>query len=241
MLRKSNSIITFFTSIKHSTITNRKNVTSSRSFFIASIVVSLSLLLIWSSINNNSITYAIFSNITTTTNPSQNVVVKNDDTNMLNNQINNVIRNKNISNQAPTTITSPSNQNPLVDLETMMFGKSSFSSNGLRLLADVAPFRIVGGHVSVNLPSNDIKVIAAQITDRGIEHAVIVDLTKTLTISSAEALYHTDLGASISGTNPFTKKHDTVFQFTDLLLWNSGSSSIELNDDNAITMVIVYQ
>ena len=47
-----------------------------------------------------------------------------------------------------------------------MLGKSSFSSNGLRPLADVAPFRIVGGHVSVNLPNNDIKLVAAQITER---------------------------------------------------------------------------
>ena len=67
------------------------------------------------------------------------------------------ITNENTNIKNPTA--SPSSQNPLVDLETMMLGKSSFSSNGLRPLADVAPFRIVGGHVSVNLPNNDIKLV----------------------------------------------------------------------------------
>ena len=71
---------------------------------------------------------------------------------------------------------------------------------------------------------------------------LLCDIIKALTINTAEALYHADLGASINRTNPFTKKHDTVSQFTDYIVTlKYRSSSIELNDDNAITMTIIYQ
>jgi hypothetical protein len=129
---------------------------------------------------------------------------------------------------------------PCVDLETVRLGKSVFASNGLRPLSDVIPFRIIGGHVSLTSPKN-IKLVAATITSRGIEHAVILDLTKVRDIKAGQSLFQTDLGEVISGTNLFTNRQDTVSNFTDLLLWNNSNAPISLGEDSQLTMSIVYQ
>lgn len=60
-----------------------------------------------------------------------------------------------------------------------------------------------------------MNVIVAQITDR-VQNAVIVDLKKTTSGIPGETLYHTDLGQTIVGTNPFTGKVDTASHITDL-------------------------
>ncbi|MDQ6668403.1 MAG: hypothetical protein M3Y53_09285 [Thermoproteota archaeon] len=52
-------------------------------------------------------------------------------------------------------------------------------------LADVGPSsNIIGGHVSTSSPtgssSDHLKLVAAEITDAGVQHAVTVNFTKTL-------------------------------------------------------------
>ena len=161
----------------------------------------------------------------------------------INNVINNVIRSASQTSAAATTITSisPTSKGPLVDLETLRLGKSIFPSGGIRPLADVAPFRIIGGHVSLNSPSPNVYVIVAQITDNGVQHAVIVDLKKTASGIPGETLYHTDLGQTITGTNPFTGKGDTISTITDLLLYNNNKTTVQFNDDSELTMTIIYK
>jgi CheY-like chemotaxis protein len=116
------------------------------------------------------------------------------------------------------------------------------TSVGIRPLADVVPFRIIGGHLSIYSPSPNVYVIVAQITDNGVQHAVIVDLKKTASGIPRETLYHTDLGQTITGTNPFTGKVDTISHITDLLLYNNiNKSSVQFNDDSELTMSIIYK
>ena len=91
-----------------------------------------------------------------------------------------------------------------VDSETLKFGRSQFSSNGTIVLADVSPLQIAGGHVLLNLPNdnNDTKLVAAQITDTGIEHAIVVPLIKAFEPRTGEALYHADLQMSMNVYQP---------------------------------------
>ena len=60
----------------------------------------------------------------------------------------------------------------------------------------------------MNLPSNDIKFVAAQITptDKGPEHAAIINTTATFSPTSEETIYHADLKPTVTGVNPFTGK-----------------------------------
>jgi hypothetical protein len=126
-------------------------------------------------------------------------------------------------------------------LETIKLGRSIFASNGFRPLAVVSPFHIIGGHVLLSSASNKVKLVAATITNRGVEHAVIIDLAKVRDIKAGESLYQTDLGEVITGTNPFTRSHDTVSNFTDLLLWNNSNSPIAFSDDDQSTMTIIFR
>lgn len=152
------------------------------------------------------------------------------------NEINNIIK-----TQQTTTAVSPTKEGPLVDLETVRFGNSTFPSGGIRPLADVSPFHIIGGHVSINSPSDNVNVIVAEITDEGVQHAAILDLRKTVSGIPGETLYHTDLGQTITGTNPFTGKVDTISHITDLLLYNNNVANIQFNDDSEVTMTIIFR
>jgi len=135
---------------------------------------------------------------------------------------------------------------PFVHTETVKLGKSTFVSNALRPLVDVGPSsNIIGGHVSLSSPtgssSDHLKLIAAEITDAGLQHAVAINLTKILDITPiVQSLYHTDLRSIIAGVNPFTGAPDRVTHFTDLLLWNNGATSIVFSADDYLTTEVSY-
>jgi hypothetical protein len=143
--------------------------------------------------------------------------------------------------------TAPAPDLGLLKLDSSSTGSGSLLSGlGLMPLINVGPSsNIVGGHVSLSSPtgssSNHLKLIAAEITDAGVQHAVAVNLTKTLDITpTGQSLYHTDLRSPFSGVNPFTGAQDRVTHFTDLLLWNSGTSSVVFSGDDYLTTAIIY-
>jgi hypothetical protein len=126
-------------------------------------------------------------------------------------------------------------------LETVKLGRSTFASNGFRPVAVVSPFEIIGGHVLLSSASNNLKLVAATITGSSVDHAVVIDLTKVRDVKAGESIYQADLGEVITGTNPFTRQHDTVSDFTDLLLWNNSNSPLRLDDDDVATMTIIFR
>ena len=126
-----------------------------------------------------------------------------------------------------------------MNLENLLL-PSKLPGNSLLLLFNADPFRIIGGHTTLNSPSKNIKLVAASISNKGVDHAVVLDLKKALdNANTKDALYRTDLGEVISGTNLFTKKHDVVSDFTDLLLWNNSNSPITFDDSSAVAMTVV--
>ena len=164
------------------------------------------------------------------------VIVNNEPARISKNVINSIVKNS----QSRAVTTSPSSTAPLVDLETVRLGKSTFASNGYRPVADVTPFRIIGGHVSLSSPKS-VKLVAATITGNNVDHAVVIDLTKVRDVKAGESIYQADLGEVITGTNPFTRQRDTVSNFTDLLLWNNSNAPLTLSDDSQISMAIVFR
>jgi hypothetical protein len=168
---------------------------------------------------------------------STTVIVNNKASVITKNVINNII----LKAQNIKVVASPSAKGPLSKLKTIELGKSTFSSNAIRPLAVVTPFKIIGGHALLTSVSKNLKLVAATITNKGLEHAVIIDLTKTRDLRAGEAVYSTNLGEVISGTNPFTKLHDTVTNFTDLLLWNNSNSPVVFGDDDLIAMMMIFR
>lgn len=167
---------------------------------------------------------------------SAGAIVNNEPARISKNVINSIVKNS----QSRVVTTSPSSITPLVDLETVRLGKSTFASNGYRPVADVTPFRIIGGHVSLSSPKS-VKLVAATITGNNVDHAVVIDLTKVRDVKAGESIYQADLGEVITGTNPFTRQRDTVSNFTDLLLWNNSNSPLRLSDDDVATMTIIFR
>ncbi|MGB6671235.1 MAG: hypothetical protein WBE34_02255 [Candidatus Nitrosopolaris sp.] len=161
----------------------------------------------------------------------------------INNEVNNIIKSNEVNNiikQNP--ISAP--QGPLTDIVTVKLAKSSMSSGALFPLADVEPYRVIGGHITANLPSSSQQnIVVVQISDNGqIQHAVILDL-KQVTGSSLDqnSLYETSLGSDISGTNPFTGNSDEVSSITNLFLWNNNQQSIVFDNANGVTMNLIYK
>src|ERR1051325_5368048 len=120
------------------------------------------------------------------------VIVNNEPARINKNVINSIVKNS----QSRAVTTSPSSTAPLVDLETVRLGKSTFASNGYRPVADVTPFRIIGGHVSLSSPKS-VKLVAATITGNNVDHAVVIDLTKVRDVKAGESIYQADLGEVI--------------------------------------------
>gem|GEM_PF-1426776 len=135
---------------------------------------------------------------------------------------------------------------PFVNTQNVKLGGSTFLQSALIPLADVGPSsNIIGGHVSISSPtgssSDHLKLVAAEIADAGVQHAVTVNFTKTLDITTTgQSLYHVDMRTSLAGINPFTGAADRVTHFTALLLWNNGTSNIVFNGDDYVTIAIIY-
>jgi hypothetical protein len=125
-------------------------------------------------------------------------------------------------------------QSLVIKEKTIVLNKSSFASKGVRLLADTRPFYMASGDISLNLPSSDIKLVAVSKTNKGPEHAVIVNLTKVKDIRTGQKLYSTDLKAPLSGINPFTNKTDKISTITDIMLFNSDSKNMAFTDGNMV-------
>ena len=141
------------------------------------------------------------------------------------------------SSSSTTSITVQ--EKPISNLITVKLAPNTMSRNAYLPIGDVAPYRLIGGHVTANLPTNHLYVVVAQLasSNGAIQHAVVLDLTR-LQISN---IYETDLGSQISGTNPLTGKQDLVSNITNLFLWNNGNQQVTFGDANAVTMNLIYK
>jgi len=160
----------------------------------------------------------------------------------INNEVNNIIRNSQVNRIIKeNTVSAP--QQPLTDLLTIKLAESSMSSGSLFPLADVEPYRVIGGHITANLPSSSQQnIVVAQISDGEIQHAVILDLKQIIGSNlDQNSLYETSLGSDISGTNPFTGNPDEVSSITNLFLWNNNQQTIVFDNANAVTINLIYR
>ena len=127
-----------------------------------------------------------------------------------------------------------------IDIEAVKFDKGTFERSEIIPLADVGPYVMIGGHVLLNLPSGDFKLIAAETSNNGVEHAILLNPQRIGSIRTGQTLYHVDLDDRMSGKNPFTNKADKVTEWTDLWLYNSNQAKdIQVGDDNGWTATLV--
>src|ERR1051325_864122 len=159
----------------------------------------------------------------------------------INNEVNNIIRKNIISQSSSSSTTATTTPREISNLITVKLAttSSTMSRNAYLPIADVAPYHLIGGHVTANLPNNHLNVVVAQLSSSNgaIEHAVVLDMIK----SQISNIFETDLGSQISGTNPLTGKQDVVSDITNLFLWNNGNQQVTFVDANAVTMNLIYK
>ncbi|HKQ20607.1 MAG TPA: hypothetical protein VJS91_01080 [Nitrososphaeraceae archaeon] len=91
------------------------------------------------------------------------------------------------------------------------------------------PSNLNAVEVLVNLTSNKIQLVASQFTAKGMEHAVIINLTKLSNLENGASMYRAGFGSSVNGINPFTGTSDNVNSINNLLLRNSDTNEIQFN------------
>ncbi|MFL6509298.1 MAG: hypothetical protein ACJ704_15365 [Nitrososphaeraceae archaeon] len=160
----------------------------------------------------------------------------------INNEVNNIIRKNVISQSSSSAAPSSTSSSVISNLITVKLATtttSTMSRNAYLPIGDVAPYHLIGGHITANLPNNHLYVVVAQLasSNGAIQHAVILDMIK----SQISNIFETDLGSQISGTNPLTGKQDVVSDITNLFLWNNGNQQVTFVDANAVTMNLIYR
>ena len=141
----------------------------------------------------------------------------------------------------PSSIVEYRETTPIaIDIEAIKFDKGIFEKGEIVPIADVGPYVMIGGHVLLNLPTADIKLIAAETSSNGVEHAILINPQKIGSIRTGQSLYHVDLDDRMSGKNPFTNRADKVTEWTNLWLYNTNrAEDIQVGDDNGWTATFV--
>ena len=149
----------------------------------------------------------------------------------INQQINNVIKQQRVG-QATT--------NPIVQSDNMKLGQTQIDSNNLLVIADFYPFRIVGGHVSANLPiGNEIQVIIGEIDTTGIlSKAVALPLIEAKDLTINDILYSTQLGSVVQGKDIFSNNAVIINSPNIMMLYNSGDE-ITFSGPNSIAYTAI--
>ena len=149
----------------------------------------------------------------------------------INQQINNVIKQQR-AGQATT--------NPIVQSDNMKLGQTQIDPNNLLVIADFYPFRIVGGHVSANLPiGNEIQVIVGEIDTTGIlPKAVALPLIEARNLTMNDILYSTQLGSVVQGRDIFSNNAVTITSPNIIMLYNSGEA-ITFSGPNSIAYTAI--
>jgi hypothetical protein len=143
---------------------------------------------------------------------------------------NNSVVNKNIYQQRitqtlPQIQSAIANKGPIIQSDNMKLGQyQKIQSNDVIVVGDFSPFRIVGGHISANLPKgNNIQIVVGEISTTGVlSKAVPLPLVKARDLTINSTLYTTDLGNSVQGRDIFNGNTVTINSPNIIMLYNVG-------------------
>src|SRR5919202_673937 len=143
---------------------------------------------------------------------------------------NNSVVNKNIYQQRitqtlPQIQSAIANKGPIIQSDNMKLGQyQKIESNDVIVVGDFSPFRIVGGHISANLPKgNDTQIVVGEISTTGVlSKAIPLPLVKARSLSINDTLYTPDLGNIVQGRDMFNGNRVTINSPNIIMLYNVG-------------------
>jgi hypothetical protein len=153
-----------------------------------------------------------------------------------NSVVNKYIYQQHLTQTLPQIQSAIANKGPIIQSDNMKLGQAQvIGTNNIIVVGDFSPFRIVGGHISANLPKgNDIQIVVGEISTTGVlSKAVPLSLVKARDLTIHDALYTTSLGNIIQGRDIVNGNTVTINSPNIIILYNvgklvtfSGSNSI---------------
>jgi hypothetical protein len=153
-----------------------------------------------------------------------------------NSVVNKYIYQQHLTQTLPQIQSAIANKGPIIQSDNMKLGQAQvIGTNNIIVVGDFSPFRIVGGHISANLPKgNNIQIVVGEISTTGVlSKAVPLPLVKARDLTIHDALYTTSLGNIIQGRDTVNGNTVTINSPNIIMLYNvgklvtfSGSNSI---------------
>jgi hypothetical protein len=117
------------------------------------------------------------------------------------------------------------NKGPIIQSDNMKLDQAQvIGTNNIIVVGDFSPFRIVGGHISANLPKgNNIQIVVGEISTTGVlSKAVPLPLVKARDLTIHDTLYTTSLGNIIQGRDIVNGNTATINSPNIIMLYNVG-------------------
>jgi hypothetical protein len=153
-----------------------------------------------------------------------------------NSVVNKYIYQQHLTQTLPQIQSAIANKGPIIQSDNMKLGQAQvIGTNNVIVVGDFSPFRIVGGHISANLPKgNNIQIVVGEISTTGVlSKAVALPLVKARDLTIHDALYTTSLGNIVQGRDIVNGNTVTINSPNIIMLYNvgklvtfSGSNSI---------------
>jgi hypothetical protein len=141
-------------------------------------------------------------------------------------------------NDLTGSITTTPSCNPIERVVTI--GPSTMGDDGMRVIATLAPCHLLDGTVLLNLPTNEIEVVVANLKVGEPANGLVANKQMVSDLRNGQALYLVDLDETMSGVSPVANNPKTLNDnINSILLWNNAGEEVDLNADNSLAVNIL--
>jgi hypothetical protein len=158
-----------------------------------------------------------------------------------NSVVNKYIYQQHLTQTLPQIQSAIANKGPIILSDNMKLGQAQvIGTNNIIVVGDFSPFRIVGGHISANLPKgNNIQIVVGEISTTGVlSKAVPLPLVKARDLTTHDALYTTSLGNIIQGRDIVNGNTVTINSPNIIMLYNIGTM-VTFSGSNSIAYTAI--
>ncbi len=158
-----------------------------------------------------------------------------------NSVVNKYIYQQHLTQTLPQIQSAIANKGPTILSDNMKLGQAQvIGTNNIIVVGDFSPFRIVGGHISANLPKgNNIQIVVGEISTTGVlSKAVPLPLVKARDLTTHDALYTTSLGNIIQGRDIVNGNTVTINSPNIIMLYNIGTM-VTFSGSNSIAYTAI--
>jgi hypothetical protein len=121
-----------------------------------------------------------------------------------------------------------------------IFGPSTMLKYGMRVITTLSPCHLLDRKVLLNLPTNGIQVMAANLLTGQPVKAIAVNKQLVSNLGSSQALYSVDLNEKMSGITPNKGTQATLNDnINAILLWDNAGKNVKFNADNTLELNII--